>query len=226
MSVVRHPAAMPARTHRTSIATARAQADLATAAQELRAARIELGLSQADVGRAVRLSDAQVSRIERGLAPTVGLATLGRIGAVVGMEVRLRAFPSGSPLRDRAHLDLLERLRRSIHPALRWRTEVPLPIRGDRRAWDATISTRSWTVGVEAETRPTDVQALLRRLNLKQRDAGIDLVILLLAATRHNRALIRSLDETLRAAFPVPGPAALDRLAVGQPPGGGAIVVM
>jgi transcriptional regulator with XRE-family HTH domain len=226
MSVVRHPAAMPARTHRTSIATARAQADLATAAQELRAARIEIGLSQADVARAVRLSGSQVSRIERGLAPTVSLATLGRIGAVVGIEVRLRAFPSGSPLRDRAHLELLARLRRSVHPDLAWRTEVPLPIRGDRRAWDATIAARSWTVAVEAETRPTDVQALLRRLSLKRRDAGVDTVILLLAATRHNRALIRSLDETLRAAFPVPGPAALERLAAGQGPGGSAIILL
>jgi hypothetical protein len=70
------------------------------------------------------------------------------------------------------------------------------------------------------------VQALLRRLSLKRRDAGVDTVILLLAATRHNRALIRSLDETLRAAFPVPGPAALERLAAGQGPGGSAIILL
>lgn len=217
---------MPARTHRTSIATVRARTDLSSVARELRAARIELGLSQVDVARAVRLSDAQVSRIECGLMQNASLATLGRIGAVVGLEVRLRAFPSGDPLRDRAHVDLLERLHRSIHPGLRWRTEVPLPIRGDQRAWDATISGRTWEIGVEAETRPTDTQALFRRIALKLRDSGLDEVVLVLPPTRYVRGVLRSLDETLRATFPVPGPAALERLAAGQPPGGSAIIVI
>ena len=67
---------------------------------------------------------------------------------------------------------------------LRWRTEVPLLIPGDLRAWDATIVGPGFGVGVEAETRLRDLQAAARRTNLKQRDGELDHVILLVADTR------------------------------------------
>jgi hypothetical protein len=140
---------------------------------------------------------------------------------------------------------LLERLRAVISPTLSWRTEVPLPNPGDQRAWDAMIvgharsggptsdgpgtdavGIRSFRVGIEAETRPRDAQALQRRLALKRREGGVDHVIVLLAATRGNRAFLREAWPALAADFPVSARDVIKALAAAGDPAGSAIVVM
>jgi hypothetical protein len=63
-------------------------------------------------------------------------------------------------------------------------------------------------VGVEAELRPTDLQALQRRIALKKRDGLVDRVVLVLADTRHNRSLLRLVGDSLRDSFPIQGRAA------------------
>jgi hypothetical protein len=92
----------------------------------------------------------------------VPLAELWPMGAVVGFELSAHAYPSGAPLRDQAHAALLERLRRRLHPGLRWATEIPLPNPGDLRAWDALISGAGFRIGTEAETQARDGQELER----------------------------------------------------------------
>jgi hypothetical protein len=72
----------------------------------------------------------------------------------------------------------------------------------DRRAWDATIGGPGWLLGVEAETRVHDVQALLRRLELKIRDGRVDGVLLVLSDTNHHRRLMREHENVLRDSFP------------------------
>jgi transcriptional regulator with XRE-family HTH domain len=203
---------MGTRSSAVSVGADRARRIAAELTTELRRARIDRGLSQADVGRAVGLSGQQVSRIERGLAPDVSITGLCRLLAVVGLEVSARAYPTGEPIRDRAHVALLGRFRQQLHRSLRWRTEVPLPIAGDLRAWDGHVSGAGWRIGVEAETRPTDLQALERRLALKLRDGCVDAVILVLANPRHNRALVQAHRDELVERFPVPGRRALDAL--------------
>ena len=74
----------------------------------------------------------------------------------------------------------------------------------DFRAWDAVVSGVGWTIGVEAETHVRDLQALERRLALKQRDGAMSLVILLLADTRHHRELMSGPGMTLRSAPRLP----------------------
>ncbi len=113
-----------------------------------------------------------------------------------------------------------------------------MPIAGDQRAWDAVLTsvvggptaTRahggSVRTGVEAETRARDAQALQRRLALKQRDGGMDHVVLLLADTRHNRIFLRSAGEGLLTMFPVPGRRALEHLGRTGDPGGNAIILL
>jgi transcriptional regulator with XRE-family HTH domain len=217
---------MGTRSSAVSVGADRARRIAAELTTELRRARIDRGLSQADVGRAVVLSGQQVSRVERGLVPDVSIAGLCRLLAVVGLEVSAHAFPTGEPIRDRAHVALLCRFRQHIHRSLRWRTEVPLPIAGDLRAWDGHVSGAGWRIGVEAETRPTDLQALERRLALKLRDGCVDAVILVLANPRHNRALVQAHRDELVERFPVPGRRALELLAAGLHPGGNAVVLM
>jgi hypothetical protein len=146
--------------------------------------------------------------------------------AAVGLELSARAYPSGGPLRDAAHAALLDRLRLGLHRSLGWATEVPLPLVGDLRAWDALIRGRTSRCGVEAETHPTDLQALERRLALKQRDGAVDMVLLLLLDSRHNRSLLREHADVLQERFPVAGLRARELLAAGASPGGNAIVLL
>lgn len=203
-----------------------ATAMVAAAADEVRRARTNGGLSQRDVAQAAGVSHATVSRIERAASPEASLIVLARIASVVGLKPSLRFYPDGDPIRDVAHTRLLERLHRRVHPGLRWRTEVPMLIPGDLRAWDATIVGGDFGVGVEAETRLRDLQAAARRSNLKQRDGELDHVILLIADTRANRLALRLGGADLGAASQVSQRDCLRALSEGRDPGGSAIIVL
>jgi hypothetical protein len=136
----------------------------------------------------------------------------------------VRLYPGGEPIRDKAHVALLARFRKAVGEGWTWAAEVPLPIPGDKRAWDRVLRGDGVVVGVEGETRPTDMQELQRRLALKKRDGGVDRLILVLADTEWCRRLVRLND--LEAAFPVPGRVALKALAEGRDPGGDSIVLI
>lgn len=189
-------------------------------------ARLEHDLSMAVCAEAIGVSEATWSRLERGLSPALSIERLVHASSVVGLDASVRAYQGGSPVRDRAHLELLERFRVRLGPRVRWSTEVPLPIARDQRAWDGLARTGDAQVGVEAETRARDAQALKRRLELKQRDGGVDRVVLLLADTRHNRSFLRAAGRSFLDAFPISGRVALERMADGRDPGGNAIVLL
>lgn len=205
---------------------ARARATVARLASEARIARVGAGLAQYDVARAMGISRSQYGRIERGLSSDVSIRTASRLCSVLGLDLSVRTFPAGDPIRDAAQIALLERLRTRCHPTLTWRTEVPLEIPGDRRAWDATISASSWRAGVEAETTLIDLQALDRRLALKERDGGMDVVMLVLLDSRRTRSVLRTAGDILRRRFPLDPKATLDSLAHGASPGGNAMLLL
>jgi transcriptional regulator with XRE-family HTH domain len=194
--------------------------------RELRMARLDHGLSQVTVARAARTSRSQVGRIEHGEAQRVSIVEISRLLAVVGLELSARAYPAGPPIRDAAHGALLDRFRKRVAPSVAWRFEVPVGHVGDQRAWDAVLLIGRDQVAVEAETRPRDVQVLQRRLAAKRRDdPEIAAVVLLLAATRYNRALLKEYGPALRADFPLDGGSVLAALAEGRGPGGSGIVL-
>lgn len=194
-------------------------------ADEVRNSRVASGLSQRRVGQLIGVSHSAVGRIERGEV-SVDLLVAARICSVLGMELSVGCHPIGSPARDRAHLELLERLHARVALTLRWRTEVPMPIPGDQRALDAVIGDpASFQALVEAETRIGDVQLTDRKISLKQRDSGIPRKILLLSNTRHNRAVVEASDE-LRRTFPADARAVLSALGKGVDPGGDAIIFL
>ncbi len=194
--------------------------------REIREARLDRNLSQRSVSGAVGKSVSAWSRLERGQSPFLPLTDFVRAAAAVGLDLRVRAYPGGDALRDRAHLALLERLRVRLGEEILWQTEVPLPNVRDRRAWDALIRMPPVRIGVEAETRARDSQALQRRLVLKRRDGGVDHLILLLSDTRHNRAFMRGAGAGFHADFPVPGAIALERLAASRDPGGDSVILL
>jgi transcriptional regulator with XRE-family HTH domain len=204
----------------------RAQQALAAIGEELREARLGAGLTQRQVADAVGISHTEISRIERGVAPWVTYETLVLIAAILGLDLPLRAFPASSPIRDAAQLKLLAKLRAILPSQLTWRAEVPLQIERDLRAWDAVVGGRDWSVPIDAETRLHDVQALARRTALKRRDDGADVMILLVADTRHNRQVIRLSRSDLAADFPASGRTVLAALSSGERPRAAGIVFL
>jgi hypothetical protein len=156
----------------------------------------------------------------------VCLEQLSSVATALGLDLSIRFFPTGDPIRDVAHGRLLERLHQRLPSSLTWHVEVPLPLSGDLRAWDAVISGPGWRIAVEAETRIADVQSLERRLTLKRRDGRVENVLLLIADTRANRMALDSVKAGAIADLPLDPRLLLGALADGRDPGGSGIVVL
>ncbi len=217
---------MPSRERPADRGAALARETVARLAAEARETRLAAGLGQADVARALGISVAQVSRIERGLSPDLSIAMAARLGAVLGLRLSVRSYPDGDPIRDAGQVRLLEAFAGRCHPSLARAWEVPFPIAGDLRAWDLTLRGPTFRAGVEAETRIRDVQALERRMALKERDGGMDRLILVVLDSRANRATVRAHADVFSARFPVDAARALELLAVGADPGGNALILL
>jgi len=195
-------------------------------AYELRSARHAAGVSQDFIGRAARVSGMQVSRLERAEVPGASIVLFARVFAVLGMRLSVRAYPEGVPIRDAAHAGLLARFKAVLHPMVRLRTEVPLRLDNDRRAWDGELKAGGDTCKVEAETVLSDLQATERRIALKMADDHVDRVILLVADTRRNRRVLSEYRELIAARFPLGTRAVLRELRAGRIPGQSGIVLL
>jgi transcriptional regulator with XRE-family HTH domain len=194
--------------------------------REIREARLGGGISLRTAAAAVGMSHAQFGRIERAELPTVSVEQLCRACAAVGLRFSGRAYPNGDPVRDRAQLSLIARFRAGLPADIPVHAEVPLPVDRDQRAWDLVLGLTPEPVAVEAETRLRDLQALQRRIQLKQRDAGMTSVVLLVSGTAANRRVLDLHLADLRVGFPLTGRAVLAALDRRETPGGNGIVVM
>ena len=218
---------MPPRERRSDSARRHVSQTLLRIGAELHDARLQHGLSQASVGAAAGITRSQVSRIEHGLVPEVSVASVMMLFAAVGLDVGVRAYPGGQPIRDRGHLALIERLKGVVGPTVAWRFEKPIPVPGDKRAWDVCLTLDGGVAAIEVETRPRDVQDLLRRLSLKLRDdPTVKCVVLLLADTRHNRALVREHADVLAANFPAGTGETLGSLGRGRLPAANGVLLL
>lgn len=193
-------------------------------ATELRDARLTAGVSQQRAATASGLSQSTVSRLEQAESGmTIEAATA--LGAVLGYRLSVKLYPEGSPVRDAGQLQLIDRLRPHLHRVWRQATEALVGTRGDLRAWDLFLSGPG-TVGIDAETRLYDLQALQRRCEAKARDSGADRIALLVADTRHNRRVLREHREALRSTFPLDTRAVMAALRAGELPSANGIVVL
>jgi transcriptional regulator with XRE-family HTH domain len=222
---------MPVRHRASQRGARRGHDELDRLLREAEEARVAAGLSYAALARALGLSKSHVARILRRGVTDVGVIRVAQVLAVVGLELTARAHPVAPPVRDAASVALLDRLRTRLSPACVCRTEVPvleLPATGfvDLRAWDLAIDGPGWTARLDAETRLGDVQALQRRIALKQRDGRVSCVILLVSRTRHNREVIRAAEASLRAQFPISPRLALQRLGRGESPRGNSMILL
>jgi transcriptional regulator with XRE-family HTH domain len=194
--------------------------------RELREARLAAGLSQARLGRAAGIHASTVGRIERAEIVSASVQRFAELFALVGQELAARGYPVGPPIRDRGQVGLLTRFRARVRGEWLWRFEVPSGGAGDLRAWDAVLTHGQARVAVEAETRLGDIQALMRRIEIKCRDSGMDRVLLVVADTRSNRAAVAAAGAILESRFRMSATAAWAALRLGRDPGGSAILLV
>lgn len=215
--------AVPTRDRPTDRARRMALRALEVIGDELRRGRRQAGVSQARVGAAIGYSQSEVSRIEAARVTGLTIVTAAQLLAVVGRDLSVRVYPGGAPARDAAQLAILGRVRAYVSPALRWRTEVPVPILGDQRAIDLVIDGPGVSVAIECISRLDDAQAAERAARLKQRDAGLQCLVLALADTRHNRGAVAG-APSVRSSFPASAREVLAALRAGRQPAGDGIV--
>ena len=225
----RHHWAVPTAERAVDRGTARATRHALEIGAEFRERRTQLGLSQAHVARACQLSRTRYGVIERGRSTTTTLGEAHRVAAVLGLDIPLRLYPAGPPVRDAAHADRLQSFLAGIRAPLSYRVEVPLPARAElaeRRAWDAMLfGGGGKRTAVELEMRLRDVQAVRRRHELKRRDDPTEGFLLLIADTRTNRRVIAEFAQ-LFGDLPRLRPGVVRaRLAGGEHPPTGMLLV-
>lgn len=179
------------------------------------------------VAEATGISRSLVGRIERDELGSVDLEVLGALASVLGLRVRIGTYPEGQPIGDGVQLRLLKALSGQLHPALRWRTEVPLPIAGDLRAWDAVVSADEDWAGVEGISRLGAVDLTIRRALQKQRDdPRIRMVMLVINDTIRNRDAIAVAGDVMRDAFPLETGVVMRELRHGRIPRLNGVVLL
>jgi transcriptional regulator with XRE-family HTH domain len=194
--------------------------------RDIRGARLDAGVSMRRASARVGMSHTQFGRIERGQIEELTVGQLCRACAAVGLHLHVRAIPGTGIALDAGQLALLGRLRSQLPRPVHFRTEVPMPLPGDRRAWDAVMRLDPEDTAVEAEARLRDVQALDRRCALKLRDSGLGQMVLLVADTPHNRRMLELYREDLRASFPLDTRQVMASLRLGKTPESSGIVVL
>ena len=221
-------AAMAANERNLSRARLRARRILADLASELRHARIAAGLSQTELGLRLGVSGDKIWKFEHERLPSLSIVDACEIGALLGLDVTVRAYPNGVRLRDAGQAPRLVKLLSNVGTPLRYRTDVPLPRRDDARelrAWDAVVFGRDERTAIELESRLMDVQATTRRHNLKRRDDPVDHFLLVVADTKHNRRVLAEFADLLADLPRLRTANVLAALRAGRHPGTGLIML-
>jgi transcriptional regulator with XRE-family HTH domain len=193
---------------------------------QLRAGRHALGLTLKQVGEALAISDSEVSRRELGRSPRVSGQKLAVHAAAVGLRLSVKLWPIGGGIRDAAQARYIATFVARVGRLWRVMLEAPIPIAGDLRAIDILLLNDAARVAVEVITRLADLQAQVRSAQLKARDIGATRLILVVAATRANRAALNAARGTLAEAFDLDTRRLMADLAAGRDPGRDGIVLL
>ena len=194
--------------------------------EELRGARAARGLSQAAVASALRTSQSEVSRRERGRLDGPSGEAVAAHAAAVGLRLVMRCYPAGEGVRDQAQLRWIHAFVARAGPLWRVALEVPTPIPGDRRAVDVLLVRGDVRIAAEVITRLADVQAQLRAAQLKVRDLGAGRLIVVVAGSERNRRIVAGARAALAGPLLLDGRFVLAELAAGRDPGTDALILL
>jgi transcriptional regulator with XRE-family HTH domain len=202
-------------------------AEIATAAvRTLREARVSAGVSQAELAREAGWSQSFTSLLERSRVPEASFLDLCIAASVLGLEPSLTFHRVGPAIRDKGHEALIGRLMHLLSPAWHVAREVPFPNTGDPRWWDLLLRLPDYRLGVEAETRIRDMQAMVRRMKERAREGRADALLLILSDSAHNRELVDELRGALGDDFRSHPRDVLAALRSGSPLVGPGVVLL
>lgn len=176
------------------------------------------------------MSQANLWRIEAGAIRDISLARICELASLLGLEPSLTLHPIGDPIRDRGQQAVGRRFDELLSPLWAMTNETLLPLPGDRRSWDKLIRLggvpERHLVGVDLESRIRDIQELVRRTRLRERDGGVDEILIVLSDSATNRRLADQLREALGPRYLSSNRALLSALRHGLPlPGSGVVLV-
>jgi transcriptional regulator with XRE-family HTH domain len=184
-------------------------------------------LSQRALAAELGWSQSELNRLEQFRFLSVPLPRLSAMAAVLGRDLSAELYLAGEAVHDTGQQALIGRLASVVAiPPYVFIREVLLPHVGDPRSWDALLRLAAFRIGVEAETRIRDIQALVRKVRQRERDGGVDRILIVLSDSRHNRALVNEFREALGPGFAIPPRQLLGALRAGRPiPGSGVILL-
>lgn len=220
-----HPSTVPAQERVRAFGLRQSEHVVRKLGQEARQIRLRAGISQDRLASVSRVSRHWLFLFEHGRLGSADLRRATIVMAQLGHKLVVTTYPTGEPLRDAGQTTLLERFNARLSPTWQRIAESPMPQTGDLRAWDELLC-GAVRIGVEAETRPNDLQLVARAMTTKQRDSRVDRMILLVAGTARNRALIREHVGLVRQTFPLDTRSTLQALAEGRDPGANGVVVL
>jgi transcriptional regulator with XRE-family HTH domain len=209
--------------------TRRGERALQAIADEFRENRVGAGLSQQRIAAAGRMSRSRYTRIELAHVRQLSIVDAAQLASVLGLDLSVRLYPAGDPLRDAAQARRLGLLLSHVAQPLEFRTDVPLPQRPDHpmelRAWDAVLWDRSGRTAVEVEMRIRDLQATTRRHAMKLRGDPVESFLLAVADTRSNRRVLAEHGDLLPELPRLRTSRVLRLLAAGTRPPTGIVLV-
>lgn len=193
---------------------------MARIGEEVRLARVSLGLTVHRASRLAGVSWSTAARVEAG-DPDVGVETLCALAEAVGVDVVLRAYPGRQPsLRDSGQLAVAENIRAVADAA--WQSTLELPIGEHGAAVDMVLFGPNEIIAVEIERTLADWQAQYRRADQKRRalaaqHARAVRLVLVVEDTRRNRALLAPVRSLLDTALPARSRDVIAALRSGRP---------
>jgi transcriptional regulator with XRE-family HTH domain len=197
---------------------------------ELRDARVGAGLSREQMAQALDWSASALLRVEADRLEDVGVIRLCEMASVLGCELSIGLHPIGDPIRDKGQQAVGARLDAILAPLWRVTNETLLPGGSELRSWDKLLRLKDVTprhlVGVDIETRIRDIQELVRRTRLRERDGETDAILIVLSDSAVNRRLVDQLRDALGPGYATSPRLILRALRAGERlPGSGVILV-
>lgn len=216
---------MPSRQQLRSLGIQQANVVVRAIGREIRALRMAANISQAQLSAAAGISRTYLCRLELGQVSRVDLRVACILFAILGQRLTVKGWPVAEPMRDAGQLKLLDRFDARVPPIWHRTRESVMPIHGDLRAWDERLDGPA-SIGVEAETRPNDLQAVERSMSAKKRDSRVRRMALLMSATERNHAIVRMHLPALRQTFPLDTRAFMSAVRDGRDPGADGLVLL
>ena len=195
--------------------------------RELLDARVLLGISQRTLAQELGCSQANLWRMEANKSE-VTITRLSEMASLLGLELSMGLHELGDPLRDKGQQVVGKRFEGLLSTNWFVTSEALLPsgicAHGTSCSLKPTRARRhSWA---DLESRIRDIQALVRRTRLRERDGGVDRILMVCSDSATNRRLVAQLREALGPEYATTPRAILRALRDGtELPGSGVILV-